>query len=450
MTSGAALEPAALSRVGFGCYRVHDEIHAQALTAALDRGCNLVDTAASYGDGRSEELVGRVLRADRGRDAFVVTKVGYVTPTAAAALSAADVNLDELRRLDATSLYSLDPRALAALMDQSRRRLGRSTLDAVLLHNPEHILDPGQPDVEEAKRSVARALSFLADEVAAGGVRYFGVSSNALAPSPAAEPADWLTETVFAAAAEERFALMQFPLNLLERGAVEPGPDGSSLADRARALGVRTVSNRPLNALGPAGPVRLALYPTFDAEAQAEAERCFDDCVALVSERLLALGDERSWADFIPMQFLRDNRDGVEDPEVVDVVWANRIYPFVGALEGEEPWPQGRECFRRMHAQMRAAAQARLEPRTREALSSMSRDDLTGPRARDSLALAACGFCLESGVDHVLVGMRTPRYVSAMAPLLADGTGSPPDVNRAYAARGRAGRACGPGRHRSR
>jgi aryl-alcohol dehydrogenase-like predicted oxidoreductase len=411
---------AGLSRVGFGCYRVHDETHAEALTAALDSGCNLVDTAASYGDGLSEEVIGRVLHGRRDRDVFVVTKVGYITPSAATTLSAVGCDLSDLRQLDATTMYGLDPEVLTVLMDQSRRRLGRSTLDAVLLHNPEHALDPGQLDVEKAKRDVARALSFLADEVASGRLRYFGVSSNALVAPPAAEPAEWLSESVFAAAADDDFALLQFPLNLLERGAIDPGVNEPSMIERMGTLGIRTISNRPLNAIGPTGRVRLAFYPGFDSEARAEAGRCFDDCVALVSERLLELGEERSWADFTPMQFLRDNRNGVEDPDVVDAIWANRIYPFLEVLEGDAPWPQARERFGRLYEHMRAAAQAGLAPRTHEALSSMGRDDLVDRRARDSLAAAACRYCLESGVDHVLVGMRTLPYVNAIAPLLME------------------------------
>ena len=50
--------------VGFGCYRIVEgnPAHEAALRAYLDRGGNLIDTSANYGDGRAEDLVGRVLR----------------------------------------------------------------------------------------------------------------------------------------------------------------------------------------------------------------------------------------------------------------------------------------------------------------------------------------------------------------------------------------------------
>ena len=52
-----------------------DEAEAMAaIHAALDAGVNAIDTAPSYGPGRSEELVGRALR---GRpDVIVATKCG--------------------------------------------------------------------------------------------------------------------------------------------------------------------------------------------------------------------------------------------------------------------------------------------------------------------------------------------------------------------------------------
>ncbi len=67
-----------VSILGFGCgsrflsYKEEDKAIA-ALHRALDLGVNYVDTAASYGDGRSEEWVGRALQGRQGF--FLVTKV---------------------------------------------------------------------------------------------------------------------------------------------------------------------------------------------------------------------------------------------------------------------------------------------------------------------------------------------------------------------------------------
>ena len=73
-----------VSEIGFGAWAIGGSWGAQAdtdslaaLHRALDLGCNFIDTAAGYGDGRSERLIGKVLRerAAAGKSrVFVATK----------------------------------------------------------------------------------------------------------------------------------------------------------------------------------------------------------------------------------------------------------------------------------------------------------------------------------------------------------------------------------------
>ena len=51
-----------------------------ALHAAADAGVTLIDTADVYGDGRSEEVIGRFLRERSCEQFFVVTKMGLRVP----------------------------------------------------------------------------------------------------------------------------------------------------------------------------------------------------------------------------------------------------------------------------------------------------------------------------------------------------------------------------------
>ncbi|MEK7750896.1 MAG: aldo/keto reductase, partial [Acidobacteriota bacterium] len=68
-----------VSLLGFGggsrflMYKEEDKA-AQALHKALDLGVNYVDSAATYGDGKSEELIGKFL-GQRRKDVWLVTKV---------------------------------------------------------------------------------------------------------------------------------------------------------------------------------------------------------------------------------------------------------------------------------------------------------------------------------------------------------------------------------------
>lgn len=73
------------SEIGFGAWAIGGSWGAQseedslgALHRALDLGCNFIDTAAGYGNGRSERIIGRVLRErslnSRPQRVFVATK----------------------------------------------------------------------------------------------------------------------------------------------------------------------------------------------------------------------------------------------------------------------------------------------------------------------------------------------------------------------------------------
>ena len=67
-----------VSAIGFGCWevsRVYTEEMAAAIPLAVDRGITCFDTAAVYGDGESERMLGKAL-GSRRKDVVVVTKCG--------------------------------------------------------------------------------------------------------------------------------------------------------------------------------------------------------------------------------------------------------------------------------------------------------------------------------------------------------------------------------------
>ena len=80
-----------VSEIGFGAWAIgggwgpqDDSESLKALHAAIDRGVTFIDTAAGYGDGRSERLIGKVLKERKG-ELFVATKTppvqGYWPPS---------------------------------------------------------------------------------------------------------------------------------------------------------------------------------------------------------------------------------------------------------------------------------------------------------------------------------------------------------------------------------
>ena len=105
-----------VSEIGFGAWAIGDawgervpKAQAkEALHAAIDAGVNFIDTADVYGAGRSEEIIGAVLR-DRPEEVVVATKMGRGPgwePTYPAMEAAARAALKRLKR-DALDLVQL-------------------------------------------------------------------------------------------------------------------------------------------------------------------------------------------------------------------------------------------------------------------------------------------------------------------------------------------------------
>lgn len=129
-----------------------------ALQAAMDAGINLIDTAAVYGFGLSEELVGEAVKNKPRDEVVIVSKCGLrwdiETPTLHAE--------SEGKRIFRT--HAAD--SIALEVEQSLKRLGTDYIDVYLTHWP----DPVVP-VEE----LAATMESL---VAAGKIRTWGMCNS--------------------------------------------------------------------------------------------------------------------------------------------------------------------------------------------------------------------------------------------------------------------------------
>ena len=140
-----------VSEVSFGSWaigsawgQVDDQESIAALHTAIDHGVNFIDTADVYGDGHSERLIAQVLK-ERGETIYVATKAG--------------------RRLDPHVADGYNAENLTRFIERSLRNLDTDCLDLVQLHCP--------PTEVYYRPEVFGALD---DLVAAGKIRYYGVS----------------------------------------------------------------------------------------------------------------------------------------------------------------------------------------------------------------------------------------------------------------------------------
>jgi aryl-alcohol dehydrogenase-like predicted oxidoreductase len=177
-----------VSVVGLGCNNFGGRIDAgqaeSVVTAALDAGITLFDTADVYGErGASEEILGKAL-GKRRDDAVIATKFGGDMK----GVNGPDWGVRGSRRY------------IRKAVESSLRRLGTDWIDLYQLHVP----DPVTP-IEET-------LAALSELVAEGKVRYLGSSQFA---GWQVVDADWAART----AGSEHFISAQNRYNLLEREA---------------------------------------------------------------------------------------------------------------------------------------------------------------------------------------------------------------------------------------
>jgi aryl-alcohol dehydrogenase-like predicted oxidoreductase len=130
----------------FGWGPQDDNEAVAAIHAALDLGINWIDTAAVYGLGHSEVLVGKALK-QRNHKPYIATKCGLLWN-------------NKKEKVPCLKRDSIHRECEASL-----KRLGVEIIDLYQMHWPEP-----DKDIEEAWEEMAR----LADE---GKVRYIGVSN---------------------------------------------------------------------------------------------------------------------------------------------------------------------------------------------------------------------------------------------------------------------------------
>jgi len=130
----------------FSWGRQEDKNSIDAIHAALDAGINWIDTAAIYGHGHSEEVVGKAI-AGRPNRPYIFTKCGIIW--------------NEQRQIS----RSLKADSIRREVEASLRRLRLDVIDLYQIHWP----DP-EPEIEEGWQALAQ----LKKE---GKVRNIGVSN---------------------------------------------------------------------------------------------------------------------------------------------------------------------------------------------------------------------------------------------------------------------------------
>lgn len=142
------------SPTGWG--NTDDEESVRAIHSALDHGINFFDTAANYGTGHSERILGRALEGKRDQ-VVIATKFGY--------------NVNEVEKI--VTPYRDDPLVhVRADCEASLRRLNTEVIDLYQLH-------VGNYPIE----NVPAMIELLETLVSDGKIRYYGWSTDSVRPA---------------------------------------------------------------------------------------------------------------------------------------------------------------------------------------------------------------------------------------------------------------------------
>jgi aryl-alcohol dehydrogenase-like predicted oxidoreductase len=147
-----------ISVIGFGSWAIggggwasawgsqDDQLSIDSVRAALDAGVNFYDTAAAYGLGHSEEVIGQALKSDRDK-VILATKCGLVW--------------GEDKNITRSGTYD----SILQEAEASLRRLGTDYIDLYQMHWPAE-----NAPAEETMRAMDKLVQD-------GKVRYVGVSN---------------------------------------------------------------------------------------------------------------------------------------------------------------------------------------------------------------------------------------------------------------------------------
>ena len=268
-----------------------------ALKHAIQTGINVFDTSTIYGkEGASEIEIGKIIQSIDRNDLVLISKCGYRVDapivqdesdsSSSSSSSSSSDELDFNPDLDHLGLIPVGdnvsacfhPTFIRTELTQSLERLQVQSLEAYLLHNPEHYLEHHLPlnGTLDTKSIAKRREQFLQDvilpafvaleqEVQEGRIQSYGISSKSFNhgqthphyfdPKDLIQLAVQAVETIKSStnndSLQHSFDIVQFPMNPIEAYGIDV------VHDLRNTHNMHVMLNRPLSPTDRNGVWRL-------------------------------------------------------------------------------------------------------------------------------------------------------------------------------------------------
>ncbi len=417
--------------MGFGGYRIANARHEAALREYLDRGGNVVDTSANYGDGLSETLVGKVIKDYDRSKIIVVTKGGYIQGQNMAL--ARQRHFPEVVSYADDLWHCIHPEFLETQIALSLKRLGEDRCEVYLLHNPEYFinhaahLNPITDEVlGEFYRRIFEAFKFLESQVEKGKIRFYGISSNNFGYHGKDRARTNLARCLEKAkeiSHDHHFKVIQLPVNVYESGgAIHETNERKTVLEFAKDNGIGVLVNRPLNAFFQNKLIRLADHVKPGSE-KPDLEKIFEPLTDSEKSFSMKFGAELFGPEHEGIgAYLKYVSADIPSREYWPQVMEKYVIPPVSdwlsrsnqAFGGNIEWPEWQENFVTVMNETLDGVEKYLSLGD-QAISDLVRKNLyrSGyPESPESLSRIALSLVARlDGVSCVLCGMRSPGYV---------------------------------------
>lgn len=399
-----------ISKIGLGTYRMSsdNEEYIEVIKYAIDSGINLVDTAAGYGYGKSELLIGQTIDLKIRRSIFIISKTGYSNKEEIIEFNQKDSNLIAL---DENTLFSNSPHFISFQLEKSLKRLDTKYIDCYLLHNPEYYCEKNFSS-EKLKGIIFDSFTLFEEKIKEGKLRYYGISSNDFSKIPLKALLNNITNF-------PNFKFLQFPYNIVERNSCFAFDNENNITvEQLKKIGFFILTNRPLNTILNGRLLRLADTGIDDVQSFIyEEKQLFNDLLQNIRNSLSKMGEDPRVEKYYPIQFFIKNRRNMPDLSTINLAIHDYLYPFLSAIDLFDD--STINIINNLKNYWHIFSLYDNQKRLNDLKNSLGSQGIIDKNYIGNFSSYLAGLYLEnSGINSVLMGLREKKYVDSIKYLL--------------------------------